>query len=73
MDRATKVDAKNRGLIFHSKDRTSEVSNRFINYYMAQSVSICFSRELLKSGYRQFHWVTIYGRHACSIKNNLVV
>ena len=39
MDRATKereVHANNRGLIFHSIDRTSEVNNRFI----------CFSREL---------------------------
>ncbi len=26
----TEVHAKNRGLIFHSTDRTSEVSNRFI-------------------------------------------
>jgi hypothetical protein len=26
-----------------------------------------------KIGYRQFHWVTIYGRHACSIKNNFVL
>jgi hypothetical protein len=37
MDRVTKErgPCKNRGLIFHSTDRTSEVNNRFI-IYMAE-------------------------------------
>ncbi len=48
MDRATKERGpckKNRGLIFHSTDRTSEVNNRFI-IWLNLSLSICFSREL---------------------------
>jgi hypothetical protein len=46
MDRATKErDPKNRGLIFHSTDRTSEVNNRFI-IWLNRVVSIRFSREL---------------------------
>jgi hypothetical protein len=67
--RRSEVHAENSGLIFHSTDRTSEVNNRFSIWLNCEHM--LFAR--IKSAIVLFTGYWIYARHACSIKNNLVV